>query len=110
MAPAVVKNSTRYFTLAPGRPSGLRISIETMPNASASVAPTGVFKSAIASTYLSGSHKVMVVPSVFVRRQRMSDIVMPCFDVGEWLQRNRGGGTIEVGAPASGIRRALPMP
>jgi len=26
------------------------------------------------------------------------------------LQEDRGGGTIEVGAPASGIRRALPMP
>jgi hypothetical protein len=59
---------------------------------------------------LSGSHKVTVVPSVFVMRQRMSDIVVPCMDVGESLQRNRGGGTIEVGAPASGIKRALPIP
>lgn len=108
--PRSSQNAKRYFTLAPGRSSGLTISIETMPKASASVAPTGVFKSAIASTCLSGSHKVMVVPSVLVRRQRMSDIAMPCFDLGEWLQRNRGGGTIEVGAPASGIRRALPMP
>jgi hypothetical protein len=49
----------------------------------------------------------MVVPSVFEMRQRMSDIVVPCFDVGEWLQRNRGGGTTEVGAPASGIRRGV---